>query len=250
MAAYDVQERFKQLNFSASTSRKAPLFIYSDAYANSLGIPRANLLNPRWREALKKSLIEKQVKLFVIDNISSLAPGIEENSKFEWDPVNQWLLGLRFAGITSFLLHHVGKEGNQRGTSAREDNLDVSLVLQRPHDYVTEEGARFVVKFKKARVPTRELSLMSDVEFCLSEVEGRLQWTWNEVKRKNQVEILKMLDEGVPQKDIAQALCVTAGFVSQVKSKAIGDGHLSKTGKLTESGFLLVNSGEENEEIY
>ena len=43
----------------------------------------------------------KKIKLWVIDNLASLAAGLDENKKRDWDPVNQFLLELRFAGIST-----------------------------------------------------------------------------------------------------------------------------------------------------
>jgi len=249
MAISDIQERLRLLGYGKQDQRKAPLIIYSDAYANSLGIPRANLLNPKWRENLKTLLIKHQIKLLGLDNISSLAPGIDENKKLDWDPVNQWLLDLRFSGISTVLFHHTNKSGDQRGTSAREDNIDTSIMLFRPHDYRIEEGARFIVKFKKIRVSMKELRLLQDYEFRLLEVGDHVEWNWGTVKKKNQIEILRMLDEGIQQTDIATALGVDKGYVSRIKGKAIKDGQLSKDGKLTQSGFLLVNLDEKEDEI-
>jgi putative DNA primase/helicase len=247
MASSDIQERFKQL-FSGG-ERITPLYIYSDAYANNLGIPRANLLNRRWREAIQKILTDKGIQLLGLDNISTLAAGIDENSKQAWDPINQWFLNLRFAGISTIFFHHTNKAGEQRGTSGREDNLDTSIALQRPPDYSAEEGAKFIVRFKKARVKTSELKSISDVEFTLTEINGRVVWTWGNVKRKNQFEILKMLDEGISQSDVAKALGIDRSYVNRIKMRALKDGHLSRTGKLTESGYSLINSGSEDEEI-
>ena len=56
------------------------------------------------------------------------------------------------------------KDGGQRGTSAREDNLDISIMLKKPHDYTPEDGARFIVHFSKARVSTSRLNLIGDTE--------------------------------------------------------------------------------------
>jgi putative DNA primase/helicase len=238
LPAQDVQDRFKQL---ATHGRKEPLYIYSEAYARTLGIPRANLLNHNWREALKGFLIKKGIKLLGLDNVSSLAPGIDENSKKDWDPINQWFLDLRFAGIATIFFHHTSKTGDQRGTSGREDNLDCSILLQRPPHYMAEQGAKFIVQFRKSRVRTNELNLVADVEFALTEVNGRVQWIWGTVKRKNQFEILKMLDRGISQAEIAKTLAIDKGYVSRVKSKAIKDGHLSQSGKLTKSALRGVN---------
>lgn len=184
MSAGDDQERLFLLDKGSAIKRKFPLMVYSDSYANSLGLPRANLRSERWRKDLKQYLIDQDLKLIAFDNIASLCPGIDENVKQAWDPVNQFLLDLRFNGITSVLLHHTNKMGDQRGTSAREDNIDISMTLFQPGDYSSDQGARFVVKFKKTRIPTKDLSLMQDLEFQLVEVEDRVEWTWANIKKR------------------------------------------------------------------
>lgn len=240
MAAPDTQGRFKQI--SSPGSRNAPLYLYSDAYARGLGIPRANLLDRKWRESLQEVLVEKGIQLLGLDNISTLAAGIDENSKQDWDVVNQWFLSLRFAGISTIFFHHTNKLGDQRGTSAREDNLDTSILLQRPSDWSAEDGAKFIVRFKKSRVRTSDLSLIQDVEFILTEANGQTAWTWGNMKTKNRFEILKMLDEGESQAEVARTLGVDRSYVNRTKGRAIEDGHLSKKGKLTQLGLNFIGS--------
>ena len=241
MAACDIQDRIRQL--APAVERKAPLYVYCDAYANSLGMKRANLLSRKWRNDMRELLLERGVKLWVADNIASLSPGIDENVKAPWDPVNQWLLELRFLGISTILIHHVGKEGQQRGTSAREDNIDLSLTLSHPSDYVPEDGARFIAKFTKARIPTKDLSAIGDTEFKLTTgLNDCLTWTWRNVRKQNKIEVLKLLDQGMSQHEIAQAMGVTRGRVSQIKACAIRECLLSKKGSLTQSGFVFVSA--------
>ncbi len=247
MATADIQERLR--NLGTIDKRLAPLYIYSVAYGNLLGLPRANLLSSKWRDALMKFALNNGILLIAFDNISSLAPGIKENAKEEWDPINQWLLQLRFKGIASALAHHTGKEGDQRGTSAREDNLDNSITLVKPYTYETEQGARFIVKFKKSRARLSDLPLLAEVEFTLTEKDGQVQWAWGGVKKKTQIEILRMIDEGVTQKDIAELLGVTKGYVSQVKTKAIKDNLIGRNGQLTQSGYELVYQGPDEDQV-
>jgi hypothetical protein len=240
MPASDIRERFHDLN--PTGERKSPLYVYSDAYANSLGLPRANLLSKNWRTKMKSILLAKGVKLWVVDNIASLASGIDENIKRDWDPVNAWLLELRFAGIATILLHHTNKEGDQRGTSAREDNIDTTILLKHPFNYSPEDGARFIANFKKARVRTQDLPLISPYQFQLTTDENdQLVWTWGDVKRETKTEILKLLDEGMTQGEVAQQLEVDKSYVSRVRKKAIKDEHLTDNNKLTQSGFRMVH---------
>jgi len=106
-------------NLKLDSVRENPLYFYSDAYANQLGLPKAHLANDKWRQTMKRILLKRKVKLLVLDNLASLASGLDENKKSDWDAVNTWLLELRFAGISTIMLHHVNKSGGQRGTSAR-----------------------------------------------------------------------------------------------------------------------------------
>jgi hypothetical protein len=191
---------------------------------------------------MKAILAARHVKLFVIDNIASLAPGLDENKKQDWDPVNQWLVELRFAGISTLMLHHESKEGKQRGTAAREDNLDYSIRLKTPPDYVPEDGCRFIVHFAKARVRTSDLKLIEDREFKLTADEsGCTVWTHQTVRAQNKFEVLKLLDEGISQIDVAKTLGLTKGRVSQIRNQAIKDGHLTAKNKLTQDGFLAIS---------
>ncbi len=242
MPPADIIERSHLLRLNGE--RKAPLIVYSDAYANGLGLPRANLNSDTWRQAMKRVLTTRGIKLLAIDNIASVAGGIDENSRQEWDPINQWLLELRFAGITTMLLHHTGKGGAQRGTSAREDNLDVSIILKSPPDYTPEDGARFICHFSKARVGSSDLSLIQDMEFKLQPDEsGRHVWTWGGVKQETRKQILTLLDEGMQQADVSKHLGISKGQVSKVRSKAIKDGYLTEKNKLSQSGFMEVSNG-------
>jgi putative DNA primase/helicase len=104
---------------------------------------------------MKRIILTRGVKLWAVDNIASLASGIDENAKKEWDPINSWLLDLRFAGITTLLLHHTNKEGGQRGTSAREDNIDTSLILKQPADYEADRVQTSFLPSAKAGFPSR-----------------------------------------------------------------------------------------------
>jgi len=74
MPTQDIMERTKDLNIDS-------VYIYSDAYANSLGLPKANLLSETWRTSMKRFLITHGIKLWVVDNLASLVPGIDENIK-------------------------------------------------------------------------------------------------------------------------------------------------------------------------
>lgn len=241
MAAQDLRERIFLLNPSLEWQK--PLHVYSDSYSNFLGLTKANLLSETWRNKIKGILQARHVKVFVIDNLASLASNIDENSKKDYDPINQWLLDLRFSGITSVVLHHANKNFSQRGTSSREDALDTSIILKSPFDYVPENGCSFICHFSKARVRTKDLNRIADTHFQLCEDEnGELIWTHSSVKGQVRGEVLKRLEEGIKQNEIAEQLGITKGRVSQIRAEATKNGHLTPQGKLTQFGHALLNS--------
>jgi len=240
MPAVDIKERADALCLGRDT--QSPLYIYCDALANQWGLPRAHLANESWRSKMKQILLTHHIKLWVVDNLASLASGLDENKKQDWDQVNQWLLELRFAGISTIMLHHVNKEGGQRGTSAREDNLDISIILKSPHDYTPEDGCRFICRFSKSRVSTKDAQLIGDYEFKLIEDKsGRYQWTWGNVRGEIKREVLRLLNDGTDNKTITENLGITKGYVSRIKKQAVDEGLLTAKGKLTQSGFLFVS---------
>lgn len=93
----------------------------------------------------------KDVDMLVLDNISTLCRTGKENESQSWQTMQAWLLDLRRRGLTVLLIHHAGKSGDQRGTSAREDIMDTVISLQRPREYTMAQGARFEVHLTKAR---------------------------------------------------------------------------------------------------
>jgi len=238
MVASDIQERLRMFG----RGRKSRLLIYSDAYVTQHGCQRANLLNDEWREWIKAYALRAEVKIVVFDNLSSLCPGIDENSKQEFDPVNQFFLDLRFSGITVIYMHHMGKSGSQRGTSGREDNIDIAIELKRPPGYVRTEGCRLIVSFTKARIENASLHLIANTEMQLIRgISGIHEWTFKNSKPHTKVEVLKLLVNKVPNSSIADTLKITPGRVSQLRTEFVHLEYLTSKGKLTQAGqaFLL-----------
>ena len=61
------------------------------------------------------------------------------------------------------------------------------------------------------------------------------------------LEVIRLLDEGLDQKSICDAVGYSKGQVSKIKSWAMNEGHLSKAGKLTQTGFEFIYSAEKKE---
>lgn len=147
-----LQERKKLMNVGRNIKDKpAEFFVYPEAYAYRIGLRRANILDPKWRDGITKMVEELGIKMLILDNLSSLAPGIDENDKMSFDEVNRWLLTIRFGGVAIIMTHHTGKNGEQRGTSAHEDHVDTALLLKRPSGFTKDMGCAFKVTATKDR---------------------------------------------------------------------------------------------------
>ena len=54
-------------------------------------------------------------------------------------------------GSTVIFLHHLNKSGGSRGTNARSDTLDASIILETPEDWKEEDGLDVIWRFDKGR---------------------------------------------------------------------------------------------------
>ena len=212
MVAQDLKNRMK---YFGKSKRITPIILYSDAYAHSIGLPKSCLTDPLWREQMKEMLLASGIKLWVADNIASMTPGIDENATKEWGPINQWLLDLRFAGVSTMLLHHEGKDGKQRGASSKEDNIDVSISLKRLHGYQAVDGAKFLVKFTKHRIGNQDIELIRDSEFSLSQ-NGNGPCATQKVSYSKKETVISLIEQGFSQTSIVSQTGITKGYVSKL----------------------------------
>jgi putative DNA primase/helicase len=215
------------------------LTIYSADLNHLNSRPTFNITIPAHRENVYRFLKEtrQDIGLLVLDNISALSPGLDEIPKESWDPIAQWLLSLRFLGVAVLLFHHSGKTGKQRGTSGREDALDIVLKLEHPAGYKPEEGCKFVVTFEKHR------SLKGDdvkpIQIHVTEAAGKTVIRADTTKTERRKLIIAALGRGIVQKEIAKRLCCSEGTITNTKKGAIEQGYLNEKGEFTPEGLRL-----------
>ena len=174
-----LQERMKMINKGRDIRKKEyKMWVYSEAYAYRIGLKRASILDSVWREWLLEETERKKIGLLILDNLSSLAPGIDENDKMAFDPVNRWLLELRFQGVSVVMAHHTGKSGQQRGTTAHEDHVDLAIDLTKPPGH-QPHLCHFICTITKDRACATE-----GIKVALELIEdgGRAKFKWGEVK--------------------------------------------------------------------
>jgi hypothetical protein len=161
-------------------------------------------------------------ELIILDNLSTLQYTGTERETEEWAVTQDWLLSLRRRGFTSIFLHHAGKDGKQRGTSNREDVVNLVLGLRKPADYSQDEGLRCEVYFEKVRgkatgpaVQPFELKLETDEKGC--------SWLRRPLKQIIAQRAFQMLAAGMRPNDIADDLHMSRWQVYRLKKKYDAD---------------------------
>jgi len=151
LPASDLRQRMMLLEkVYGPASEKRPLNIITAEMAALKFRSSINLGEEGIRSAITDALLSNDIKVLMLDNLSSLTQGVPENSKKAYDPINSWFLELRRKGISVILVHHAGKDGKDRGHSGRLDNLDSVLVLDRDKNDPVDT-VKFTVKFEKSR---------------------------------------------------------------------------------------------------
>ena len=162
----------------------------------------------------------KGVDMVVLDNIATLCRTGKENESQSWQVMQSWLLDLRRRGITVLLIHHAGKSGDQRGTSAREDIMDTVVSLRRPREYSMAEGARFEVHLTKARAIVGEDA--KPFEANLVKVGNALQWQMKILEDVELETLKRLLSEGHSIRDCAEEMGKSKGAIQRLKKKLDG----------------------------
>lgn len=186
------------------------------------------------QQAISDAADKADAELIVIDNLSCLVRGgARENDAESWVSVSEWALRQRQLGRSVLFIHHSGKNGQQRGTSKREDLLDVVIALRRPADYDPADGACFEIHYEKAR----HLS-GSDVEPIEAKLtvheQGMSTWAWRPVSESTHDRVVSLANEGLTQSEIAAELNIHRSTVMRIWRKADDEGLLEQ--KVTAKG--------------
>ena len=243
MHPYELKERLNQMD----TNENFHIYSVGGNYMEPNSFGRGNLTQQEYRDAMAIEIINKGFQFVVIDNLASLAPGINENIKADYDPINQWLLTLRHAGVTIFLVHHLGKGGEQRGTSAREDNVDNIIYIKKPDRYGAHDGCKFDLSFDKfrGRVEKDSRDLVKNRQFWYHDnPQGQYVWEFTGSLLENSLGVLRDLTDGnLTLAQIAEKNGTSQPTVTRRKREFIDQGYLIENNgnrSLTESGQELL----------
>ena len=166
-------------------------------------------------------MIETDTALVVVDNLSAwVRSGGKENDGESWTAMAAWLLDLRRKGIAVLIVHHSGKNGEQRGTSKKEDLLDVVLKLSRPADYDPKSGSVFVMEFTKARNLIGEDAESLELALKVDEATQMASWEWKTASEGTFDRVVTLANDGLKQHEIADELGINKSNVSRAMKRA------------------------------
>jgi AAA domain-containing protein len=188
-----------------------------------------NMADPVTQEELTGYMLDHDVKVLFLDNLSCLFSGVKENDADAWEVVLSWFLTLRRRRIAVVLIHHSGRnKENMRGTSRREDAAFWVLRLDESEDGEQREGARFICRFTKDRNSQIAQNPL-EWRFKTSEM-GFVEITTTEASSMDV--LLRWVADGLTgAEDIAHEMGVSKGTVSKWAKKAMEARRLKKDGR-------------------
>lgn len=115
------------------------------------GAMMPDLGDEQGREFLDAEIERLEIDLVILDSVSTLVRSGIDNDVESWRAIQDWSLTHRANGRAVIYLHHHGRSGNPRGTSAREIVLDSRIKLTRDEMASNENETAFRLEFPKSR---------------------------------------------------------------------------------------------------
>jgi RecA-family ATPase/biotin operon repressor len=163
--------------------------------------------------------------VLILDNLSSLCRGVDENDNDAWETILPWLLELRRRSVTVIIVHHAGRNGQMRGASRREDAAH--WILRIADDSGDSAGKALITTFAKCRN-------------CGPEATPPLRWTlhfgqsltYTCDRHSGPDAMLSLIGQGVESaSELAEELNVSKGAVSKWAKKLAAEGRITITSR-------------------
>ncbi len=165
----------------------------------------------------------EDVDLIVIDNISTLCRTSKENEAEGWVSMQEWALKMRSQGRSVLFVHHAAKNGNQRGTSKREDVLDTVMMLKHANDYDPSEGAAFEVHFEKSRSFYGDDAQPLQAKLVTTS-SGQQTWQSSTLDKSTYEKVVELSLDGLAPREIVEELDINKSTVSRHLKRAKDEG--------------------------
>lgn len=181
MGKYDLQDRFKQLigPLGEECGRHSLVTFSAPDFTEKHG-QTVNLYDTHWQNRFTHYFEKnRSIRVLILDNLSSLCSGRDENDNQSTSVFTAWLIKLRAVGVSVIIIHHQGKsKGHQRGASSLEDPLNNTIHISKPEDWEPIKGASFLVNFTKARNNPGGEAYRSFKLEIIEDENNRKQRTW------------------------------------------------------------------------
>jgi hypothetical protein len=219
MDAPTMNERLRQIRNRCGKAKKGYFrLITPDAQKNGIA-PRIN--SKEGRDRIEDHL--RGGELLVLDNLSTLCPGSDEDESGNWAMTQEWILYLRRKGITVFIDHHAGKSGTQLGTSKKEFQLSCNLRLTLPKGGKKhEDGLRVFLEFDKLRSRGKKgfrAIWGQPFEISLTTENDVANFTHRPLRGVLRKKALEMLEAGMRENDVAADLNLDRYTIYRLKKK-------------------------------
>jgi len=172
------------------------------------------------QDALQEAM-PKGVELIIVDNLSCWTPSAADDA-LAWEIVARWARRRRSEGVAVVFMHHANKLGGQRGTSRKEDLLDLVLKVAPPKGHLPENATVMDIRFEKARElsPGRQKPRRAQFQ----ESNGTRAWRWSAVvdATARQDQIRQLRGSGMSMSEIGKKLSINKSTVSRVLSRVGG----------------------------
>lgn len=106
--------------------------------------------------------------------------------------------------------------------------LDTVIALKRPGDYTPDKGACFEIHFEKARGIYGDDTKAFESQLVTTP-DGRQTWATKPLEQSTAEKVASLLNEGIPQQEIAEMLGISKGGVSKAKKRAGELGMLNRS---------------------
>lgn len=172
------------------------------------------------RNALDAIIERHQIDLIILDSVSTLVRSGTDNDVESWREIQDWSLTHRAKGRAVIYLHHHGRSGQPRGTSAREIVLDARIKMAMDDTAKVEaDETAFKIEFAKARdfFGADRAPLIAR----LTTADGTaVSWHCQILKTQNE-QVQELLEEGKTSTEIADELKLSRGRISQIKKTIV-----------------------------
>jgi putative DNA primase/helicase len=191
---------------------------------------------------------DRKPGLIILDNLSTLRRGVDENSNTETQSLVDFLVSLRHRGYAVLVVHHTNKAGKQRGASILEVPMDFIIELKKPEGAtVFHKGANFELSFSKIRGRAPEAANFTAV--LEEDADGKLAFSVDHsaFEVSDEITVLRIVAESqkIPsQRSIADKVGWSAGKTNKVVKKLVTDGMLEKhahSTRITEYGRYVLH---------